>query len=208
MAMYRRSKRKTGGKRKAAVRRPRRRNIASKVHSFKRSVYVPNWINTLTIGDTAFNFNPQLTDVPDHTEFTKLFDQYRISGASFKLVPRWNVTQSLPTGTIPGLPPSQVMTCFDFDGNGPTTLQAILQYQNLKMTRGTSVHQRYLKPATLAMAYETTVSTAYVPKWNQFIDTANDAVPHYGLYGIIPNIGVTYSYDLYATYYIQCKNVR
>ena len=125
--------------------------------------------------------------MPNSTELTALFDQYRISGVMFKLVPRFNVTESsttlAPTATYP---PSQVMTCLDFDGQGPLSLQAILQYQNLKMTRGQAVHQRYFKPAVLSMAYQSTVSTAYIPKWGQFIDTANPTVPHYGLYGIIP----------------------
>lgn len=185
-----------------------RRSRVQKIQTFKRSVYIPNWINTLTVSDTAFQFNPQLSDVPDHSEFTKLYDQYSIRGVSFKLVPRWNVTQSLPTGTIPYLPPSQVMSCYDYDGQAPTTIQAILQYPSLRMTRGTSTHTRYLKPAVLNMAYQSTVATAYAPKWNQFIDTTNDTVPHYGIAGMIPAIGVTYSYDLFATYYLAFKNPK
>lgn len=195
-------------KRVVRKRRVQRRRIPRQViHKFKRSVYIPNWVNTIPLSDTTFNFNPQLSDVPDHSDFTKLFDQYRISGATFKLIPRFNVVGAEPAGVTPP-PPSQVMTAFDYDGAGPTTMNAILQYETLKTTRGMSVHTRFLKPAILAMAYQNTVSTAYVPKWNQFIDTVNDAVPHYGLYGLIPQIGMTYQYDLHATYHIQCKNVR
>lgn len=203
-------KRKSAPRRRRQVRRRKvaRRNVTrQKTHFFKRTIYVPNWVNTIPLSDTAFNFNPQLSDVPQHAEFTKLFDRYSIKGASFKLIPRFNVSQAQPAGVTPP-PPSQIMTCFDFSGSGPTTIQDILQYENLRTTRGTQVHQRYLKPAVLNMAYETTISTAYVPKWGQFIDTVNDAVPHYGLYGMIPACGMTFQYDLQATYYLAMKNVK
>lgn len=38
-----------------------------------------------------------------------------------------------------------------------------------------------LKPAVQAEAYKTAISTAYRPKWNQWLSTADDTVPHYGL---------------------------
>lgn len=195
-------------KRKMAKKQRRRpRRIASAIHSFKRTVYQPGWINTLSVGDTTFTLNPQLSDLPGYKEFTNLFDQYRFTGVSVKLIPRFNVVNGTPTGTIP-LPPTQIMTALDYDGGWAADMLSILQYQTLKTTRGTAIHQRFFKPAMLSMAYETALSTAYVPKWNQFIDTNDEAVPHYGLIGLIPNIGVTYSYDLQCTYYVQFKNVK
>lgn len=38
-----------------------------------------------------------------------------------------------------------------------------------------------LKPAILAESYKTTLSTAYMPKWGQWLSTSDDTVPHYGL---------------------------
>lgn len=38
-----------------------------------------------------------------------------------------------------------------------------------------------LKPAIQAEAYKTAISTAYRPKWNQWLSTLDDTVPHYGL---------------------------
>lgn len=179
---------------------PRRQNV----HTFKRSVYVPAWVSTLAVGDTSFKLEPSLADLPNYTEWTSLYDRFKISGISFKLIPRINVAA---VGT--SAPPSQIFTCLDYDGNGATTLSAIQQYQNLRMTRGMTTHKRYFKPAVLAMAYESGTSTAYTPKWNQYIDSVNPTTPHYGLYGVIPNCsGAVIPYDLEATYYISCKNVR
>lgn len=38
-----------------------------------------------------------------------------------------------------------------------------------------------LKPAIQAEAYKTAISTAYRPKWGQWLSTLDDTVPHYGL---------------------------
>lgn len=37
-----------------------------------------------------------------------------------------------------------------------------------------------IKPAILGEAYKTAIATAYRPKWNQWLSTADDTVPHYG----------------------------
>jgi len=179
------------------------------VYSFKRNIYVPDFVAQLAT-DNTFNFIPQLNLIPNYTEFTALFDQYRFLGVKFTLIPRFNITNaSLSTGTLP----SQIMSALDYDGTGPTNLTAIQQYQTLKVTRGTATHKRYFKPAVLTMLYETSTSTAYGPKWKQWIDASNVQVPHYGLYGIIPGAALAptnppMTWDLQATIYLQCKTVR
>lgn len=177
----------------------RRQNL----HQFKRSVYVPSYVVTSAGVDTAFKLEATIADLPNFSEFTSLYDQIRISGISVKFIPRFNVAA---VGT--SAPPSQLMTCLDYDGNGPTTVSGIQQYPNLKVTRGLYPHKRYFKPAILTAAYQTATGSAYVPKWGQFIDAASTTTVHYGLYGMIPDTGTALSYDLEATYYIQCKNVR
>lgn len=204
-------------RRRSAARRPIRRRLIRKkrsnvlrrrpqnVHTFKRSVFVPNYVTTSSIADTPFKLLSTLADVPGYTDFTNLFDQFRISGISVRIIPRF--TQALQSSGAP-LPPGELFTCMDYDGNGPTTLSAIQQYQNNKMTRGHIVHKRFYKPSVLMAAYQSAIATSYIPKWNQFIDTADAATPYYGLYGIVANNGAVVDYDLQATYYIQCKNVK
>lgn len=186
--------------RRKMIRRPisRRQNT----HNFKRTAYVPAYVTSSAVSDVAFKLESTLADVPNFTEFTTLFDRYKIGGVLFKLIPRFNVAPVGPST------PSQVMTCLDYDGNGPTTIAALNQYQNKKTTRGTAIHKRFYKPAILTAAYQSLTSTGYVPKWNQYIDTTASTLPHYGLYGIIPACVADVTYDLEVTYYIQCKNVR
>lgn len=190
--------------RKPLRRRPliRRKTARQNTHNFKRTAYVPAFVSTSAVSDVSFKLESTLADVPNFSEFTGLFDRYKIGGVLFKLIPRFNVAPVGPTT------PSQIMTCLDYDGNGPTTIAAINQYQNLKVSRGTAIHKRFYKPAVLLAAYQSLTGTGYVPKWNQYLDTANAAVPHYGLYGMIPACVADVTYDLEVTYYIQCKNVR
>lgn len=191
-------------------RRRKARKTASrnqKVHYFKRTIYFPNWVNTIPLSTTTFVINPQLDDLPDHDDLTNLFDQYKITGVSFKLVPQWDSTQSQPAGVVPP-PPKEVMSCIDYTSSGPTTTLEIQQYESLKVTRSSATHQRYFKPAIATEVYKNTISTAYAPKWNTFIDCKYPEVPHYGLYGVIPPAGMTYRYDMYATYYIAMRDVK
>jgi hypothetical protein len=53
-----------------------------------------------------------LNDVPNTTEFTSMFDQWRISGVEVHLIPRNNVTT---TGSTPSDTATYVMTWLDFD---------------------------------------------------------------------------------------------
>lgn len=207
--VYRRSRRSPLRKKRMLRRRKNVRTAArsQKVHFFKRVVYLPAYINTIPLSDTTFVLNPQLNDLPDAGEFTKLFDQYCIKGVTASIIPRFNVSQSQPVGTVPP-PPSQVFTAMDYDGSIVSNMAEIQQYQNLKMTKGTSIHTRFFKPAIQAINYRSTTSVGYVPKWNQFISSAQPDIPHYSLVGVIPACGMTFAYDLKATYYIACKNVK
>ena len=67
-----------------------------------------------------------------------------------------------------------------------------------------------LKPAIQAEAYKTAISTAYRPKWGQWLSTADDTVPHYGLKcyavagaGNSPNMG---KIEVQTKIYFTCKN--
>lgn len=126
-----------------------------------------------------------------------------IKGISAVLIPRGNVDGvsqpfSTPTWSI-----------LDYDGNFPTTIAGMNQYQNVRMKRGTSLHKRYLKPAVAPAVYNTLTTTAYAVKKNVWLDCAFPNVPHYGLaFGVDNTPAQAISFDLKVTYYICFKNVR
>ena len=67
-----------------------------------------------------------------------------------------------------------------------------------------------LKPAVQTEAYKSAITTTYIPKWGQWLSTADGSVPHYGLKAYCvagmsnnPNMGkIEVQYKIYFT----CKN--
>lgn len=186
-------------------RRLMRRKIGLRqpVQFFKQLMYYPAWLTSSTTVDVIQNINFTLNAVTQASTFTALYDQYCIKGIKATLVPRGNVdgvSQPFSTPTF---------SILDYDGSYPTTITGMNEYQNVKMTRGTSLHKRFLVPATQLELFQSSIATAYSPKKKQWIDCATPNVPHYGLaYGVSPTPGQAISWDLKVEYYLAFKNVR
>lgn len=188
----------------------RTKRIRQPVQFFKRTVYHNALIKSSQLGPTFENFTFKLDAVPNYTEFTALYDQYCIKGVSLTLMPRYNIAAPTPDGGVSatGQVP-QTWSILDYDGSFPTTEAAMLQYQNLKMQKGTSWHKRYVVPAVSAEIFNG-VTTAYAPKKRLFLDTANPDVKHYGATVMVPqvNVDTDCAWDVKIVYYLAFKNVR
>lgn len=191
-----------------AVRRPARRGIVvkklvgSNVHSFKRTVFNSGAVSGSTLNDVygALSFN--LSSVPNYTEFTALFDQYRIDAVKVTFMPRAN---SAELGTNQGI--TKLFTVVDYDDAAtPTAINELMQYENLKTTRSTDDHNRTLRPMLARAVYQAGL-TAY-GTGRGWVDCANPSVPHYGLrYALQQLPAGNQSYDLKIKYYLSFKNV-
>jgi hypothetical protein len=66
-----------------------------------------------------------------------------------------------------------------------------------------------LKPAIQAEAYKTALTTAYRPRWGQWLSTSDDTVPHYGLkvYAVagLANNANMGSIEVTTKIYFSCK---
>lgn len=125
----------------------------------------------------------KLNDVNGFTELVNLFDNYRISRVLYRFVITRNPDQATAAGNK-GIYPRLVWT-HDFNDQVPITRDAIYQRSNLKefyFGDNKQITPWYsIKPACLIQLYESATSTAYGPKWRQFMDTADNAAPHYGI---------------------------
>lgn len=191
-------------RRRLMRRRPFRR-IAQPVQYFKRTTYTTNWLATNTGLDMFKNLTIKLDDVPAHTEFTNLYDQYKIAKVVATLIPKFNSVDPLNPSSIV-VPPT--WSVLDYDGTFPTTENAMLQYQNLHQIPGMRWHKRVFRPRFLTEQYNG-LTTAYSPKTG-FIDCNYASVPHYGAtFMSLPTGGeAVYGYDLKVVYYLAFKNVR
>lgn len=183
----------------------RRRNPT---HNFTRTVQLAN-IDASHLANVYGAITFKLTDLPNYTEFTNLFDRYRINAVKLTIVPLVTSNDVNPATTLFTLP--NVHTAIDYnDNSNPGSMNELMQYSNYRCTRANKVHSRYFKPSVLQSNYETAVATAYTPAWKRWLTCDDPVTPHYCLkYGLdTPNGNIDLAFRVYAKYYFQCKDLR
>lgn len=210
--MSKRPVRKGYGKKKFI--RKKRVGLRQPVQYFKRVEYNPGQIVVDATSDNVGAIVFSLAQVPSYTEFTSLYDQYKISAVKVKIVPRYNVSafdNIQSAAATPYIP--QVFTAIDYDDSGVSTVSDLLQYQNCKMTRGNVIHQRYLKPRCRNILQNLNGTASARAPFRGWIDSADPEVIHYGLKWAIPPFATgpieqTTKFDVVVEYYLAMKNVR
>lgn len=205
-----RSRRTTRRRRQLTMSVPRKiRGMSRGKYHFKRTTHLADTIVT-PAGGLGLFFTFQLTDLPNYTEFSALFDQFRINAVVIKFVPTWTSNDINPQSTALYMP--NFHSALDFDGptTAPTAETDLLQYQSYRMTRGHVVHMRKIVPCVNVAAYESALATAYLPKRKQFLDMVDVATQHFGMKIWIdaPNLTSNLAYKTYATYYFTTRSVR
>lgn len=204
-----------------------RRKINTNTYYFKRKTnFVYDWLNQVAISQlvqgatgapTAYNIGFRLQDVPSYTDFTNVYDSYRIRAVKVNLIPIGNISSSNEPGALTGPPGNYAVRCFSaFDPNndgvgitGSNPVQQIQQYQNSKWTPYNRIHKRYIKPKIMVSAAGPTPTNTYVniagkQPWNQCADLG--ARVHYGLPIVVDDSGFTAgstTYKIECTYYMQ-----
>lgn len=203
-------------RRRRLTRRPRRmmrrrmyrrkpRLSSLKVHHFKRTITFDPIISQTTnsFGAYAFQFN----QLPNFSEFTSLYDSYRINKIVIRYVPNINSANSGST------PMSQFHTVLDYNDATPLTLlNTAFEYQNWKMTRGATVHARTWTPSILdGVGNSGGVSPSFVkPAYKQWIATSSTDIPHFGLKWVCEattNVS-DIDYRPYVSVYFSCKSTK
>lgn len=217
MAIKRKSRSTTSNRRRTRRRVmnvPRRRSmISNDVHHFKRTAeLIPiqgataSGVPIDTLGSLVFSIGL----VPNVSEFSQLYDMYKINGIKLKLVPAQTGSDLNAPATAQYMP--DLWTVIDYDDGNTPTKNDLLQYPGLKVTRGNQVHSRYFKPAVSAEIYRSAVTTSYAPKWKQWLDFAVTDVPHYGIkyfaHAASSAAGLPPAWRCYATFYFSCRGVR
>lgn len=227
MPIGRRYRKKRSMPRNMAKRRSRFRSVNKlrrQVHYYKRTFRVGDFVanyNATTGVTTPINvplsFN--LNQLPAASEFTNLYDQYKISGIRVNCQPL--LTEGIASAVsgstlIYGFPKFSSVIDFD-DTFTPVNEDVLLQYGSLKQTGAFKEHKRYFKPRVRGAALDSgavvAAATSLKAPW---IDMSNPNVPHYGVKLFHPGpiasgtplVSSSIGYSVYATLYIACKNVR
>lgn len=163
--------------------------------------------DTVPTGSGAITFG--LSDVPNNSEFTALFDQFKIVGIKYRWVVKRN-PEDANTATYKGLYP-RVCWVHDHDSaQASATLVELQQYSRMsEFYFGDSkmnTRWQYLKPAVANSVYNG-VYNGYSALWRRWLDCGYPAVPHYGIRYYYDALYAGISIELECKYILQFKTI-
>jgi len=161
-------------------------------------------INASNAADNFGQFTVGLSSLPNSSEFTTLFDQYRITRCEYTFQPLQTVAVNSTTASTPG-----IFTVVDYDDSTTlTTLAQALQYPNVRWHSGYEPFTVSFKPH-IAMAAYSGAFTSFANTFDQWLDVSSPAIVHYGLkYCALQNVGIAQSWRVVGKVIIELKNVR
>ena len=175
----------------------------------KRHVYVNTIGTNVGTGWTAFPFQFKLDNLPAYSEFTSLFDAYRINGVKLTFTPFWDSNDVVNQGTVSN---PRVYTVIDANGIPPGSVNTeakMHEYSNMKIIYDPmKAFSIYIKNPSYELASTGTGNNA-VTSNRDWLDTDNPSIPHNGAaVGMIIPVGTPttgFYYNVIATYYLEFK---
>jgi hypothetical protein len=145
-----------------------------------------------------------LSDLPSSTDFTNLFDAYRITEIEFVLVPIISETNTADTIGSP-----LVWTAVDFDSAGAQAITALQQYDTCQLHNGLKDIVVKFKPRAAMAAYAGAFTSYAEATEGQWFDCASPGVQYFGLLvDLAQGAGNTQTYKISARYTVECKRQR
>lgn len=204
---YSTSRRTTAKRRRTS--RVRRPLMSNDMHQFKRVSQLVD-ISSITLAPNPGAMSLSMSLLPGISDFTTLYDQYRINKVKLSFVPEYSSLG--PVDQTAAYPMPNLHTAIDLDDSAFTgPLTELMQYPGYKRTRGNATHSRYWTPSVSTEVFRSAVTTSYAPKTRQWLDFAVADVPHYGLKYFVdpgPASGTQWTWQVYLTIYFTCKGVR
>lgn len=155
-------------------------------------------------GTTSIAIQWRLNDVLNYTEFTTLFDQYRIDKMVIRLIPyNPNVVQ---------YGDANLGSALDYDSSSLMTVDQLREYSTFKPARLDKKHTRVLYPRQLTNVFTSTAGvggTGYAPTRVPWLSTTSSNVVHYAFKfaGNVLPIN-TQMYEVYIDTHMSFKNYK
>lgn len=185
----RRTSRRKNFRARRIVRRPirrRRKPLALKQHAFcERAVSEREIVINTEAAATGIYESFTLTKMRQQANYAALFEFYRIDKvvATFRYkggTAQIAVDNDYTTNEVNPLLYFKV-DHNDISSDSLDTMKDSLKTKTHMFTNDKPEFSIQLKPAIQMEMYKSSVTTAYTPKWGQWIPTNDPTVPHYGL---------------------------
>lgn len=213
MGQYKRKRttRKTAVRRKKArmtsTSRTSKSAITRQVHRFVRGVAMQTISGNAAFAPFQSVLGATLDACLNHTEFTNLYDQFRIDWVKAQFYLR--IDPSAQVAASASYP--RIYWFRDYDDQGLASLNDVRE--NSKGKRAILHPNRpvtiWFKPNVLSEIYRTAVTTGYSPKFSQWIDCSVPNLVHYGIkYAIDDLTNTNYRVDLEIQYGLSMRQSR
>lgn len=195
----------------ARIKRPIEHHFQKHIYHFKRG-YSGGILIPSTVAVTQFfAYTFSLSQVVNASEFTNLFDQFRIN----KIVLKYRLVTDPANylGNNTGIVP-RLFWFHDYDdATAPASLNEMRERPKCKI-RVLNPYKPIkiaFTPSVLVTGYESGVSSMYMPKFKQWIDMADSTTQHFSIKFAIDqfanNISI-YNVEIEPWFYFSCRNVR
>lgn len=188
-----------------------RLNVLNSVWKFSRVETLTSITNNNLGTQTAGAYTFKLSDLPNYTELTSMFDRYQIDKVvlNFRSISK---AVAVNTGGSAILGAVGCYVAVDVDDNGTPTLSEMQQKQGVCRFTTDDSFSLTLQPRWQSSIYISGVSTGYKPSTG-FIDCAYPDVPHYAVKFYLEPSSISASsgcvgFTVDACYYISFKNQR
>lgn len=206
--------------RSASRARTARTRVSLNTHRYSRwtEPFTKSYDSQGINNDFEFRFN----DIISYSEFTNLYDQFKIDYVVVHLSLITNPDASFATNNVPTAATNssnwfpKLWYIRDYDSGSAETLTSIKERQGVKyfVMRPNRSYTIKIRPTVLVQTYRTSTTTGYGPK-RMALDFANGVdVPHYGLRTVFDTLGLNpvdnqaFQVRCEVKYYFTCKNVR
>jgi hypothetical protein len=152
-----------------------------RLYTFQRGIDLGIITPSVTV-ETFTSYTFTLGALPDSTEFTALFDQYRILQVRMEFTPLFTDTSA----TV-AYPP--IYTAIDYDDANSVTGAQINEYDSVMFTPTGTYFERCFNPRIALAAYSGAFTSFGQPQAGFWIDCASPSVVHYGLKTVMPVAG-------------------
>lgn len=213
-----RKKRSTTSKRKFMRRKmvrgriPRRLPARLQTHYYKRKSSAAILTGATGGIDLYGSAYYSLSSVNGYTDFTALYDRYRIVAVKTTFV--WNnnsgsIAYPQAFNSFP-----VIHTLVDYnDATAPTSVNALLENSRTKsfaFSNSRNIVNVYFKPKPLVMLWNQAAGTQQAAGVgdNTFKDVIHSNISHYGIKWCIENLGEKNEITVYHTYYLAFKDAK
>lgn len=166
------------------------------------------------IANTYRAWSFSLDQLPNFTEFTNLFDSYRIDKIvmRFIAVHAQQVSAEVNNAAAVTVTQPRVYTVIDYDDDAvPTSITELTQYSNCKIRQAGKSFKVILQPKVAVQVYRSAVTTAYAaPDKGTKLDCAYADVPHFGVKLAMTSNATNgyFGYDVNVDYYCSFFGIR